>query len=102
MAQIKKFWMVFEMGSDRTSSIEVNGFTLSVDKDHLGSYRGHQVISSKYRGWHYHLESRQYNEIEIMGFIEEFLKKLGAIRVKEKTIYHIGNVRIFLLKYLIG
>jgi hypothetical protein len=64
------------MGNDRKGSYQINGFSLYVDKDHLGYYRGKQAISRDYRGWHYHIESEIYSQEEIMAYLEYYLHKV--------------------------
>jgi hypothetical protein len=79
-------------GIDRKGNYQINGFSLFTDKDHLGYYRGNQALSKKYRGWHYHIESEKYTQIQIMRFIEEYLIKINAIQVKDKFPMAIGIV----------
>lgn len=69
------------MGRDRTTEMNIGNFTLSIDWDHKGSYRGSQAMEKgKYRGRHYHLDSLLYSQEEIMKLIEDHLEDLGAIQ----------------------
>ena len=61
------------MGRDRTSSSKAGLFIIHVDKDHKGWYRGNQAMDNKYRGWHYHIESKKYSQLQIMKIIEAHL-----------------------------
>ena len=78
------------MGRDRVSIKEVGDFFISVDKDHMSYYRGRQAMDRKYRGWHYHVESPKYSQLQIMEIIENFLlteMKAEKYDCKEEELY---------------
>jgi hypothetical protein len=72
----------FDGSTDRTSSLVVNGFTIHVDRDHRGRFRGHQSMSKTYRGWHYHVDHDAMSQNQIFELLEKELIKLGAKRIE--------------------
>jgi len=75
------------MGRDRTSTIEVNGFKISTDKDHMGYYRGKQaLIKGKYRGWHYHVKNEEFSQDQIMNYLEFKLRELEIEEIKDFNV----------------
>lgn len=80
------------MGCDRTTTTRVGCFDVSVDRDHRGRYRGHQAMErNRYRGWHYHVTSTVYSQLDITCILEEWLFGLGAEVVVPSRIA-IGNI----------
>jgi hypothetical protein len=78
--------------TDRVNSIDVGQFTVHVDRDHRGRFRGQQAMDPKYRGWHYHVGAIKATQTEIFIFLERQLKALGAHRIEGERLLHIGNV----------
>lgn len=70
---------------DRTSSVQVGFFVLSVDRDHKGGFRGGQAMAENYRGWHYHVEHPLLSQEEIFVYLSGALAKMGACLSTEKT-----------------
>lgn len=68
------------MGNDRSSTTEIGDFTLSVDRDHRGKYRGKQVMTENYRGWHYHIEHPEWSQEKIMKELEKELDERTELR----------------------
>lgn len=86
--------------NDRSSSTKVGDFTLYVDRDHRGKYRGKQVMDQDYRGWHYHIDHPTLSQKEIALLLEAALKEMGAermekdlVRVTRKEYPHRKNLR---------
>ncbi len=72
--------------TDRSSSIRVDDFVLSVDRDHKGRFRGSQaMIEHEYRGWHYHIEHPFFSQEEIFRYLSKALQDIGAERVAERA-----------------
>lgn len=70
---------------DRVSSVTINGFILSVDRDHKGRFRGDQAMSDLYRGWHYHVEHPRLCQNDIFNYLSAVLLKMGAKQIKIGT-----------------
>jgi len=82
------------MGRDRTSTVRIGALILSTDKDHKGYYRGNQAQDHHYRGWHYHIESRNYTQSKIMQCIAYYLTKnikANRVEISLENLY-IGTV----------
>ena len=71
--------------SDRSSSEKIGEFTLSVDRDHRGRFRGHQEMNENYRGWHYHIEHPLLSQKDILTLLSQELEALGAAKVEGTT-----------------
>ncbi|MHA1403794.1 MAG: hypothetical protein ACTSSI_08520 [Candidatus Helarchaeota archaeon] len=81
------------MGRDRTSTVRVGCFTIHTDKDHKGFFRGYQAMGNGYRGWHYHIESEEVTQIEILLLLEMELLQRGAIHVDvDRRNLYIGSL----------
>lgn len=79
--------------SDRSSTEYRNGFSIHVDRDHRGKFRGNQAMDDRFRGWHYHIESEHHTQQELMEMLEQELSEMGAERISINTEYLcIGNV----------
>lgn len=71
--------------TDRSSSMQVGTFVLSVDRDHKGRFRGMQAMSEYFRGWHYHIVHPTISQEKIFLYLSKCLQAMGANLVKEKV-----------------
>lgn len=71
--------------TDRSSSVLVGAFVLSVDRDHRGRFRGDQAMSPSFRGWHYHIEHPEISQEKIFEYLSSCLQNMRATLVKEKV-----------------
>jgi len=69
--------------TDRTSYLEVGGFILCTDRDHRGRFRGSQAMSTRFRGWHYHIEHSKISQEDIFRYLSGALDRMGAVQVSE-------------------
>jgi hypothetical protein len=67
--------------TDRSSTLKVGGFELSVDRDHKGNYRGGQAMSTEFRGWHYHVTHPTLTQEQIFAFLSRALRIMGAVKI---------------------
>lgn len=68
--------------TDRSSSVQVDSFILSTDRDHKGRFHGSQaMVEHEYRGWHYHIEHPKLTQMEIFAYLSTELSKMKAEKI---------------------
>ena len=83
--------------TDRTSTITVGIFQISVDRDHRGNFRGHEAMDERYHGCHYHVVAERDEEMiftpeQVMVLLEQCLLNEGAKPVDPPEHLSIGNI----------